>query len=232
MKELVCGKCGSTIPIGVVFCPVCGTKADLDGVDNKRTSGFSVRAIFSRIRWGIISLIIITALLVISGLAICPYNKCVGKQGGKQSAEIFINQVKTIKNLSAGINELSIVLTEKEINSYLKNIRIPNIDMDFCCVQIMNDKAHIRSGREVGPFHLLKFTFNIKLTADIWYQYNDNKLSVSKAKLGHLPLFGKYRKILADKMQTAVLGAPDKNPWLKRIKDIKLQDKKIVLEVH
>jgi hypothetical protein len=229
MKELICQKCGSSISLGMMFCPVCGTKPD-SALQEKNARGKLTRSSSFKIKSSIIVTLLLVALITISGLLFWPNTKIIGMKGSKQNAKSFFTQMQTVKMITAG-RSLTVTINESDINAYLKFVRIPKVDVVSCSVELLPDRIHVRSGKRTTPYKVLGIELSLNITVDIIYKAVDEGMAVSKVSVGHLPVVGKLKSTIADKVITTVLGDAGNQAWLNNITSVKIEDKRLILAV-
>ena len=229
MKELLCQKCGSSISVGMMFCPICGVKPNPVTVEENARAKPSRTWSFKG-KWAIVVLVLFIPVAIAIGLLVWPHTDMIGLKGNKRNAKNLINHIQTVKLLNEG-RSLAVMLNEADINAYLKFVRIPKADIAFCSVKLMPDLIHVRSGKKIGPYKFYKSEFSPRISVDTWYKVSDNGLVVSKASVGHFPMIGNLKFLAAEKIKNMVLGDPEKYIWLDNISSIEIKKEQIVITV-
>lgn len=224
MENLICTKCGSSISVGSIFCPVCGTKPDAGAVEENARLEPEHRRSF-RIRWAVVVPVLIAILFIPVGLFFWPHAEIIGLKGDITGSRNFLSQMKILKAAHAP----AITFVEKDINAYLKFSRVPQVDILFCSVTLKADEVHVRAGRKLGPFKFFKGELSPKLTVDVWCHPTEEGVAVSKVLIGHLPIFGGFTKSIVDKLGFLMLGDYEKLIWLDNVKAVEVKQEELVI---
>ena len=224
MENLICKKCGSSIGVGSIFCPVCGVKPDSEAMEENARVEPKERSSF-RVRWGVVVSVLIAFLVIVVGLLFWPNAKNIGLRGDITGSRHFVSQMKTLNAAESP----AVTFSEGDVNAYLKFIRVPQVDMSFCNVTLRTDEIHIRAGRRLGPFKFFKGEFSPKLTVDIWCLPTEQGVTISKVLIGHLPIAIRFTPSIVGKLGFLILGDYEKLVWLDNVKAVEVKKEEIVI---
>lgn len=211
MKKLLCSKCGSSISIGMMFCPICGTRPDSITMEKNARAKPHNNWFLKIIRGVVIVVLLIVALGL--GLVAWPNEHVIGVRGDAGTVYGFIRAVKEVE---AGY-ELEATFTDGDINAYLKSRNGLKLDRVLCSVEFTSDTVHLLVRKKVGSFTFFKYKFSPIISMDTWYKVEDKSLVISRASIGHLPLFGSIKSLAGSKTKGLFIGNSIKKDWIDNI---------------
>ena len=226
---LTCPKCKSSVDMGKVFCPVCGTKIDTRHLDRGEVARRVKRRLPS-LPWGKLAMVLGVLLALCVALALWPRTEALGASGQKPWARRVPDRLAVAESIGTG-QSLEISISERDLNAYLTHVQVPGMALDSCTVALRPDIVHVRMVRRLGSFSIWGFRLEPKLSWDVEYLVHGSALYVKRASMGHLALAGPWRRPLTTRIAATARAHPKWTAWTQHIQALEGSEGELTLSV-
>lgn len=222
---LVCEKCGAENPLGRVFCGTCGAKLDLTHMKSEDVAD-SQKA--SWVRQHIFKVVIGIVLIVVAmaGLGLWPQTDMIGEKGTRIGGRRVERKLRAMQRIRKG-QSLSVDFPEKDINGYFEFLKQEKLKVDSFSVSVMEEYLAARMVRTLGKWEVGKFEIMPKISCDVVCVPSEGGgVIVSKAGIGHLPLWGPVADVVAQVVHKTVASQKEWAPF-EHLAEIKMEEGKV-----
>ena len=219
---VTCQKCGEKNPLGHVFCKKCGNKLDLSAMTSDNVARVTKPNWFKRYSMELIGLpVVLVALAII--LAIWPRTDLVGEKGTLIGAKRVENALLAFGSVKPGQTMGALQsFSEKDINGYFEYVQAPKLHATSVSVVIGDGYVRARVIRTLFSMVIWKIRFSPKSSVEWVCVPVEGRLAVVKGSIGHLPMAGPGKGIMAGKL-AALFASQREWAGLSYVKDVKLQ---------
>lgn len=198
--KIECGQCGFRNDLGRVFCTKCGLKLDLQRTshaDLQERREIEYGAIFGRIA----GFLFVLAPILLVGLALWPPNPLVVMTDGAGAQQVPM-KTRAVKQALMARQKVAVEFTEAELNGFLA-VRAQTRGLKKLAMDVNPGQFDLAASFAWRPAAATNFAWVVKnkialpVTLTLSAGFAQGKLEVQGAKIGHLPLPGLTRSVVA-----------------------------------
>lgn len=220
---LTCKHCGTSNPLGRVFCGACGKRLDLSNITSQTVLSSSGSNPLAR-HWGKLVALFIVVLLGVGSLAFFPRIEPIGTKGSSGDASRIAGPLRQLKTLRPG-RTLGAEFSEKGINAYLDRM-VRRLGVESLSVLVGDSHFGVRLVKALEPISMGSLKFTPRFSFDYVFVPVGPVVRARRASMGRLMLIGPLKHIA---VRTLGLLLADQDDWaaFEHVSEIKAEDGKI-----
>jgi len=220
---MICTNCGTSNPLGRVFCGACGKKLDLSGISSSTVTARERPNFFLR-HWGKLFTILIVILLGAGSLAFFPNPEPIGKRGSSTDAARVQGPLRRLASLSRK-RTLGAEFAERGINAYLhrkaRSLRVESLSVD-----VGDGSFMVRMVEALQPVSLGSFKFTPRFSYDYIFVPAGPVVRARRAAVGRLVVIGPLKHAVVRKLHLLLASQAEWKAF-EHAAEIKAEDGKI-----
>ena len=219
--KITCQKCRFKNDLGRVFCTSCGTRLDFSetAVEDMRSASHD-GLVWGRLVGKVVGVVILTAALLLGGLAAWPLAKPVGAPARPGGLARVRERQQALREALAVGDEAAVSVVEADLNGYLA-ARAKKAGLTSLSVQLTAGRFLLRSVQSLGPWQIGPLNVGpVPVSYDISGAPVKGALNVKRVAIGHLPLMAPFSARVTDRIAT--LFADEAHQYSRKITDIRV----------
>jgi uncharacterized OB-fold protein len=226
---LVCSKCGTQNEFGRVFCGRCGTKLELTDVTTEAlVEEYKWEAYLAY--WPYVAALVLLIIVGVVGMAFWAQTELLGEKGTRFGGQRVATKLEQMKRMG-GNQTLKVDFPEKDINGYFEFFKPKGVVADSVSVGVSDTAFTVRIVRKLGSMGVAKIRVEPTVSYDFVCVPVGERVAVSQAKMGHLPLVGPLRTS-AIRSNLKVFSSQAEWQAFQNVSTLQIANKAVVMELR